>query len=86
MNVRGRVRALREFRTGFSVLTVLKIHEYLSLQLKVKGHISVFRLYRLFSCSRYSLFYIYYCAFCLDARLLEITSVASICRRLHAHK
>lgn len=48
MNVRGRVRALREFRTGSSMLTVLKIHEYRSLQFNVKAHNSVFRLYRLF--------------------------------------
>jgi hypothetical protein len=59
MNVRGRVQALREFRTGSSMLTVLKIHEYRSLQLNVKEHISVFCLYRLFSCSRYRLICFY---------------------------
>jgi hypothetical protein len=63
MNARGRVRALREFRIGSSMLTMLKIHEYRPLQFNVKGHISVFRLYRLFSCSRYSLIYFVICVF-----------------------
>jgi len=63
MNVRGQVRALREFRAGSSVLTALKIHEYRSLHFNVKGYICVFCLYRLFSYSRYSLICSILCAF-----------------------